>query len=177
MFVGVSIETWGVRNWKVKTSWAYENKSLNQSLKCCLIYPLIIPHSNQNLFFLLEAQYQSFQNWHFGNISPCYENSFKISYFDGKCKVHSLFIVSRPSTLIQLSIQGLLIATGKPIRNVCLGTVKHDCASIVWRWTHSKHFLSARGNIFNSKVAFYNKTTCLLRQGCCNRELSVVTSV
>ena len=53
-----------------------------------------------------------------------------VSGFDGKSKVHSLFIVYRLSTEIQASIQGLLIAMLKPIINACLGTVKHDCASI-----------------------------------------------
>ena len=33
-------------------------------------------------------------------------------------------------------------------------------------------FLSVRGNIWNSKVVLYNKTTCLLRRGCFNRDLS-----
>ena len=37
-----------------------------------------------------------------------------------------LFIVSRLSTQIQLSISGLLIVMGKPIRNAYLGIVKHD---------------------------------------------------
>ena len=49
---------------------------------------------------------------------------------------------------------------GKPIRNAYLGTVKHDWTPIVCYWANRKPFLSARGNIWNSKVVFYNKTTC-----------------
>ena len=94
-----------------------------------------------------------------------------------KIQVHSFFIVSRLSTEIQLSIQGLLIVIRNPIRNACFGIVKHDWTSIVWHWTNRKYFLFARGNISNSKGAFYNKKTCLLRYGCFNRYLSVVTLV
>ena len=63
------------------------------------------------------------------------------------------------------------------VRNACLGTVKQNWTLIVWQWVNRKHFLSARGNIWNSNAAFYNKTTCLLREGCFNRDLSVITPV
>ena len=59
--------------------------------------------------------------------------------------------------------------------NRSLGTVTHDWTSIIWQWASRKHFLSARGNILNSNVAFYNITTCLLRHRCFNRYVSVVT--
>ena len=45
------------------------------------------------------------------------------------------------------------------------------------RKANRKPFLSARRNIWNSNGAFYNKTNCLLRRGCFNRYLSVVTPV
>ena len=64
-----------------------------------------------------------------------------VSVFSDKYNVHKLFIVSRLSTNIQLSIQGLLIIMGRPIRNTCLGTVKHDWICIAWQWTNSKNFL------------------------------------
>ena len=53
----------------------------------------------------------------------------------------------------------------KPTRNACLGPVKHDWTSIVWQWAKWKHFLSTRGNVWNSKVVFYNNSTCLLKHG------------
>ena len=65
----------------------------------------------------------------------------------------------------------------KPVRNTYLGTVKHDWIPIVWKWVSRKHFLSARSNIWNFKVVSFNKSTCLLRHGCFNRNLSVVTLV
>ena len=58
-----------------------------------------------------------------------------------------------------MSISGLLIVMGKPIRSAYLGTVKHDWTPIVCYWANRKPFLSARGNIWNSKEVFYNKTT------------------
>ena len=54
-----------------------------------------------------------------------------LSGFSDKYKVHSFFIVSRPSTKIQLSIKALLIDMGKQIINACLDTIKHDWISIV----------------------------------------------
>ena len=49
-----------------------------------------------------------------------------VSGFDGKCKVHSFFVVSRLSIEIHLSIQGLPIVMGNSVRNACLGTAKND---------------------------------------------------
>ena len=63
----------------------------------------------------------------------------------------------------------------KPIRNACFGTMKHDWVSIVWQRGRRKHLLSVSGNIWKNKAEFYNKTTCLLRRGCFNRDISVVT--
>ena len=81
----------------------------------------------------------------------------------GKCKVHSLFIVSRHSIEVQLSIQGLLIVIENSARKACLGTVKSDWTCVTaWQWTNRKHFLFWRGNIRNTKVASNNKTTWLL---------------
>ena len=81
----------------------------------------------------------------------------------------------RPLTEMKLSIQALPIAMGKPIRNVCLGTVKYDWKSTVWQWGNRKYFLFVHGNIWNFKVAFYNKTTCLLRCVCFSRGLLLVS--
>ena len=54
---------------------------------------------------------------------------------DGNTDDIVLFIVSRLSTQIQfiinLSISGLLIVMGKPIRNAYLDIVKHDWTSVV----------------------------------------------
>ena len=58
---------------------------------------------------------------------------FTIVTGDGNTNYIVLFIVSRPSTQIQLSISGLLIAMRKPIRNAYLGIVKHDWTSFVAR--------------------------------------------
>ena len=96
---------------------------------------------------------------------------------DGKCKVHSLFVVFEVSIEIQLDIQNLLIVMGKPIRDVRLGTAKHDWTLIFWLWTNRKHALFARGDVWNSKVAFYNKTTYMLWQWFFNRDLLVVNPV
>ena len=92
-------------------------------------------------------------------------------------KESTYFIVSRPLTEMQLTIQALPIVMGKPIRNVYLVTVKYGWKYAVWQWGNRKHFLFGHSNIWNSKVAFYNKTTCLLRYVCFNRVLSVVTLV
>ena len=59
----------------------------------------------------------------------------------------------------------------KAIRNTCLGTVKHGWTLIVWHWVNWKHFLSVHSIFWNSKVAFCNKTTCLLRHRCFNGDL------
>ena len=66
---------------------------------------------------------------------------FLISVTNTKC------IVCLPSPEIQLSIQDLLIAMGKPLRNECFCTVKIDLACLVGNSADSKHFLSARDNI------------------------------
>ena len=69
---------------------------------------------------------------------------------------------------------------GKPTNKHSLGTVTHDRILTVWQWANRKHFPSVHSNIWNSIVAFYNKTTCLLRHQCFNRDLSVlliITSV
>ena len=78
---------------------------------------------------------------------------------------------------MQLSIQALPIVVEKPIRNVYPGTVKYDWKSTVWQWGNKKHFLFGHSNFWNCKVAFCNKTTCLLKYVCFNRVLSVVTLV
>ena len=69
----------------------------------CFIYSLNVSHSNQNpSFFPVEDS----------AISPCYKNNFEVSFrdltivigdrlvsgYDGTYKLHSLFIVFRPST-------------------------------------------------------------------------------
>ena len=53
----------------------------------------------------------------------------------------------------------------------------HDCTLSACQCTNSKCFLSARGNIRNSNVDFYNKTTCWLRRGCFNKYMSVAKPV
>ena len=63
----------------------------------------------------------------------------------------------------------------KPIRNACFGTMKHDWVSIVWQRGRRKHLLSVSGSIWKNKAEFYHKTACLLRHGCFNRNISVVT--
>ena len=82
------------------------------------------------------------------------------SCFSVKYKLYSLFVVSRLSTKIQLSIQGLLIVIEMQIRKTISSKVKHIWTSIVWQWTNRKHFLFAQGNIWKFKVGFCNKTTC-----------------
>ena len=120
-----------------------------------------------------------------------HENNFDISFRvilplsweTGLClvlwweiQIHNL-LVSILSTEMQLTLQILLTDIRKPIRNACLGIVKHDWILIVWQWTDRKQFLFTRGNIWNSKEAFYNKTTCLLKYGCFNRDIPVVTLI
>ena len=184
----------------------------------CLKYLINIPHGNQNpSYFPLEGSVP-ISTLHFSDISP-YCNAWRGSQmkmilaflflwryfttvagdrlvfgFSDKYKVHSLFIVSRPSTKIQLIIQGLIIIMEKPIRNTCFGTVKHDWTSIVLQWTNRKHFLYTCDNKVTNyksswkyKVVFYNKTTSLLRHDvfieiyqlllifiqCCSNEFSI----
>ena len=69
-----------------------------------------------------------------------WKNSFNISFRgsdftivtgDGNTNYIALFIVSRLSNQIHLSISGLLIVMGKPVRKAYLGIVKHDWTSIV----------------------------------------------
>ena len=116
-------------------------------------FPLTTLFSNNQLMYTL-------------SIPPINQNPFSIvtgdklvSGFNDKYKAHSLFIVSRPSVNIEFSIQGLLIVMGNPIGNAYFDTVKHNWISTVWPWTNRKHFLLARGNIWNPKVAFYNKSS------------------
>ena len=136
----------------------------------------------------MNTQYPLLQNPHFGNISPYrsgsnnfekiiwdfFSRDFTIVTGDGNTNYIILFIFSKLSTQTQFSTSGLLIAIGKLIRNAYLGIVKHDWTSIVCERASRKHFLSARGNIWNSKVMFYNKTTCLLRGRCFNRNLELL---
>ena len=120
----------------------------------------------------MNTQYPFLQNPHFGNISPYRNGSDNFKTFscdfvivtgDGNASYIVLFIIFRLSTKIQLRISGLLTVMGKSIKNAYLGIVKHDWTSIVcWR-AYRKPFLSARDNIWNFFVVFYNKTTCLLR--------------
>ena len=56
---------------------------------------------------------------------------FTIVTGDGNKNYIVFFIVSRLSIKIQLSISGLLIVMGKPIRKAYLGIVKHDWTSTV----------------------------------------------
>ena len=97
-------------------------------------------------------------------------------WFWWQYKVHSLFIISRPSiNRNSIEYRNFTNFYWKSIRIACLGKVKHDWTSIFSQSTNRKYFLFVRGNIWYSKVAFYNKTTCLLRHRCFNRDLSVVT--
>ena len=57
---------------------------------------------------------------------------FTIMTGDGNTNYIVPFIVSRLSAIIQLSISGLFIAMGKPIRNSYLGIVKYDWALIIY---------------------------------------------
>ena len=103
-------------------------------------------HSNQNPSFLpLKAQYQSLQNSHLlvvhftilqGKVRQSHENKFNIYFrviiygfiiptggglvcaFLWKIsKTQNMFIVSKLSTVNQLSVQGLLMVMGKPLSN------------------------------------------------------------
>ena len=159
----------------------------------CLIYSLNIHHSKKKLSFFHPDRSISISSQYVRR--PCYtvwwDSHTKInlaflsltiitgdglvSGFSDKYKVHILFIVSRASVKFHLSIQSLLIVMGNPITKACLGIAKHDWTLIVSHWTNRKYFLFARDNIWNSKLAFYNETTSLLRHGCLNRDLSVVT--
>ena len=86
------------------------------------MYSLNIPHNIQNpSFFPVNTQYPFLQNLHFGNISPYRSGSDNFKIFlcdftivrgDGNANYIVLFIVSRLSTKIQLSISGLLIVMG-----------------------------------------------------------------
>ena len=95
---------------------------------------------------LLNTQYQFFQNPHFCNILPYRNGSdglekiistffscdFTIITGDGNTNYIVLFIVSRFSTQIQLSISGFLTVMVKPIRNAYLDIVKNDWTLIVF---------------------------------------------
>ena len=134
---------WFFISLQMTAEWAFT--FLNTAIMIfCLIYSLNIPQSNKtHHFFLLKAQYPSLQNSYYGDISLyCNDHShrkiiltFLFVWFyhcHGRRKdiLHSLFIVSRPSSQIQLSISGLLIVMRNPIRNAYLGVVKHDWPSI-----------------------------------------------
>ena len=64
----------------MSTQWEYA--FLNTGItKVFLILSFNYPHSNQNSsIFLFKSQYHFLPNWHFGNISPYYENNFQISF-------------------------------------------------------------------------------------------------
>ena len=139
---------WFFIDLQMPTEW--ECAFLNTATKIfCLIYFLNIPHTNQNLsFYLFKVQYQSLQNWHFGDISPYssqrWSSHMKIIqtfcfvwfyhfhggrscvWFYDKYKVHSFFILCRLSAGVYLIIQGLLIVMRKPTRNAWLGSVEHE---------------------------------------------------
>ena len=85
-----------------------------------------------------------------------------LSGFDGKYKVHGLFIVTRFSTEIRISIQGLLTDIRKPITKTCLAIVKHDWTSIVWQRINRNHFPVASCTIWNFKLALPSNTICLM---------------
>ena len=142
-------------------------------------------------FFLLNAQYQSLQTWHFGSTSPyCSEwwGSYKkinvtfIFFWFYHCHGRRICVwfwrqiqgANCFQTLNRNSIEYSRFTNWYRKTNK-KSTVKHDWTSTVWQWTNRKHFLFARGNIWNFKVAFYNKSTCLLRHECFKRDLSVVT--
>ena len=95
---------------------------------------------------------------------------FAIVTEDGNTSYIVLFIVSRLSALIQLSISGLFVVIGKPVKSAYLGIVKHDWTSFVYWRANRRPFLPECGNIWNSKVEFYNKTT-----GCWGTDVSIET--
>ena len=95
----------------------------------------------------------------------------------GKYKLHNVFIVCIPSNQILLSILGFLIAMGKPIRADALAQSNMVGYPSFGIEPIKKHFLFVRGNILNSKVRFYNKTTSFPSHGCFNKDQSVVTPV
>ena len=63
-----------------------------------------------------------------------------------------------------------LIVMRQPIRNEWHGTLKHEWTLIVCKWPNKKKYLSACGNTWNPKIAFHNRTTCLLRYECFSRD-------
>lgn len=93
------------------------------------MYSLNIPYSNQNPSFFPLEKSVSMPSVHFGDISSNYNmwrgSHTKVVYFfscdfdfpvnalvsgfTDEYKAHNLFIVYRPSTKIQLSVQSLLI--------------------------------------------------------------------
>ena len=87
----------------------------------------------------------------------------------------SLFL--DPHSQNSIEHPGMLSVMGKSIRKPWLDAVKCAKTSILWQWTNRKHFLVVHGNIWSSEVAFYNKTTWLLRHKNFNRYLSVVAPV
>ena len=104
----------------------------------CLIQPLNIPHSIQNQYFfslkcsvsikidiLATVQHTLVRSKVVMLFYNCHGDGLGSGFYDN-CKLYSLFIISRLSTEIQLSIQCLLLVTGNSIKKACLGTVMHD---------------------------------------------------
>ena len=125
-------------------------------------------------------QYPSFQNSDFDEISQHCNRKIILTFF---CRV--ILPLSRQAYLhtteFVYRFQALKLNLVENFRFTnCYGkankkrTAKHDWTPIVCYWANRKPFLSARGNIWNSKAVFYNKTTCLLRCGCFNRDYELL---
>ena len=111
-----------------------------------------------NHFFLLKAQYQSLQNWQFSNISPCYKNNFDVSVcviltlsqemdLMANTKLIVCLLIPDPQSKSILSILGLLIVMGKPIKTYGLA-----------QWNMIGNQLSDSepiGNIFYQQAAIF----------------------
>ena len=97
------VDYWFFINLRMTTEWAFA--FLNTAVIIfCLMYCLNIPRSNQNL---CKTQYPSFQNSDFGDISLHRHRKIILTFFfvwfyhcHGRRNyiLHSLFIVSRPSS-------------------------------------------------------------------------------
>ena len=136
--------------------------------------------------FLFKTQYPSFQNSDFREISQHRNRKIILTFFcrlilplSRQAYLHTAEFIYRFQALKLNLVEYFRFTNcyGKPIRNTYLGTVKHDWTPIVCYWANRKPFLSACGNIWNSKAVFYNKTTWLLKRGCFNRDIWVVTPV